>query len=156
MTPCPQTWVLKSGQCWGSRAASLLCAERCTNPLWRTFLPQIFPIKGCRWRSERQSKGKSIIDLPVVKGYSDFHISLVFITKLFSPEKLPNRHIIHACSGPLLLLACPALSEPVTLLTPLDLSPRDFRDRMHFFLRPLAARLPQYRATQYQSHLIHY
>lgn len=155
LTPCPQTWVLKSGQCSGSKAVSHLCVVRWTQPPCRTPLHHNFFTKGCGWRSECQTKGRSVIDLPIIEGCYDFHISLVFITKLFSPEKLPNRHIIHACSGLPVGLSCSIRAS--NALDPIGLGPcGDFREGMLFFLRTLAARLPQYRPTQYQSQLLQY
>lgn len=105
------------------------------------------PPKGCGWRSECRTKGRSIIDLPIVEAYHGFPISLVFITKPFSPEKLPNRYIIHACSG--LPVGLSRSVRASNAPDPIGLGPHgDFREGMLFCLRPLAARLPQYRLTQ--------
>lgn len=105
-------------------------------------------------RDQCQTKARSIINLPIAEGYNDFHISFVFITKLFSPEKLPNRHIIHACSS--LLVGLSRSVRATNAPDPIGLGPcRDFREGMLSFPRPLAARLPQYKPTEYQSQVIH-
>lgn len=105
-------------------------------------------------KDQCQTKARSVINLPITESYNDFHISFVFITKLFSPEELPNRHIIHTCSSLLV-----GLSRSVRASNPPDpigLGPwGGFREGLLFFLRPLAARLPQHRPTQYQSQVIH-
>lgn len=160
-TPFLQTRVLKLGWCSGGKEISWLCVVRGTKPPCRTLLHQSFLARGCGWRSECQTRGRSIIDLPrcilglpFVEDYHyDFPVSLVCITKLFSPEKLPNRHIIHACSG--LPVGLSRSVRASNTADPIGLGPRgDFRERFSS-LGLRAARLPQYRPTQYQSQLIH-
>lgn len=73
---------------------------------------------------------------------------------------LLNKYIIYACSGQPVGLSQSALLPCSVSASntpdPIGLGPcGDFREGLLFFLRPLAARLPQYRLTEYQSQLIH-
>lgn len=90
--------------------------------------------RGCGWRLECLTQARSITDLPVVEGYNyDFCIFFVIITKLFSPEMLLNRHIIHACSG--LPVGLSRSIRASNAPDPFGLGPcGDFREEMLFFL----------------------
>lgn len=107
------------------------------------------------------SEGKSVTDLSITEGYNyNFRISFVFITKLCSPELLPNKHNHFCLVGPVhwpVPGSSPSLSVSANHTPdPIGLSPcRGFREGSLFFLRPLAAKLPQNRLTQYQSQLTH-